>query len=340
MWRIDKIRKATAFFIVFLFLTTPVAAAGKVSNKEVIIGGMPFGVSFSTGELKIGGFDEVKTENGVCSPAKDAGLLENDIIVKVNGKEIKNALDITVAVKMSEGKEIQFDVIRDEENITVNVSPALSGETGDWRVGLLIEDGAAGLGTVTYIEEDTGRFGGLGHGILKGETSELCELEKGTVTEVTVSGVEKGTKGKPGELKGEFHSEKLGVVTANTEVGVFGYITERAQCFQGEKMALGNSENVKNGGATVYCTVDGGGVCEYGVEISRIEGSGEGSKNFFVTVTDMSLIEKTGGIVRGMSGSPVVQNGKLIGAVTHVLVDDPTRGYGIFIENMMDASGN
>lgn len=338
MWYTNKIKKAVAFLLLFIFLTTPSVAAAEEFEKEVIIGGMPFGVSFSTGELKIGGFDEVKTEKGVCSPAKDAGLLENDIIVKVNGKEIKSALDITVAVKTSEGKEMQFDVKRGEDDLSVKVSPAFSGETGDWRLGLLIEDGAAGLGTVTYIEEDTGRFGGLGHGILKGDAAELCDLGKGTVTEVTVSGVVKGTKGKPGELKGEFHSEKLGVVTANTEVGVFGYITEKAECFQGEKISLGRGETVENGGATVYCTVDNGGVCEYGVEITCIEGSGEGSKNFLLTVTDMSLIEKTGGIVRGMSGSPVVQNGKLIGAVTHVLVDDPTRGYGIFIENMLEAA--
>ncbi len=150
--------------------------------------------------------------------------------------------------------------------------------------------------------------------------------------------MKKGKAGEPGELRGDFQAERLGVVNKNTDRGVFGYITELPEEFEKKQIELCERGEAKNGGASVFSTVDGGGVCEYSVEITLIEDSDEKNKNFFITVRDTSLIEKTGGIVRGMSGSPVVQDGKLVGAVTHVLVDDPTKGYGIFIENMMEAA--
>jgi len=334
---INKVRSAVAVSLALLILLCP-AASAKGKKKTVILGGMPFGVSFQTGELKIGGFDEIETENGILSPAKDAGLMENDIIKMIDGKEVTCAHDVTVAVKGGNGASVRFGILRGKEELSVEVEPVLSKETGEWRLGIWLEDSTAGLGTVTYIEKDTGRFGGLGHGILKSDTGELCDFSKGVVSEVTVSGVIKGKEGEPGELKGDFHSEKLGVVNKNTQRGVFGYITVLPEGFEAREIELMPKGQVKNGGATILSTVDGEGVCEYSVEITCLEDSGEKNKNFLITVSDTSLIEKTGGIVRGMSGSPVVQDGKLVGAVTHVLVSDPCRGYGIFIDNMMDAA--
>ncbi len=337
----EKIRRGAALLIFLGLIFAPGIKASDVTAEieTVLLGGMPFGVSFQTGELKISGFDDIETENGICSPAKSAGLRKNDIIKNVNGKAVSGALDVTTAVKESEGRAIEIEIKRGEETLTFTVSPALSRSSGDFRLGLWLEDGTAGLGTVTYIDKKTGAFGGLGHGILKSDTGELCDFSKGIVSEITVTGVEKGEAGTPGELRGDFHSEKVGVINKNTQRGVFGYITEYPESFWKREVEISGKKSVHSGGASIFSTVDDEGICEYAVEITCIEGGENESKNFLITVTDTALIGKTGGIVRGMSGSPVVQDGKLIGAVTHVLVDDPCRGYGIFIENMMVAAG-
>jgi len=336
-YRGNTARIASVFVILALILAPKVSAKGQEGSKTVILGGMPFGVSFKTGELKVGGFDDVETESGTRSPAKEAGLLKDDIIKKVDGKAPESAHDITAAVKNKGDRAVDFEIMRGEERLSLSVKPALSRD-GAYRIGLLIEDGSCGLGTVTYIEKDTGRFGGLGHGIVDAKTGELCDFSKGIVTEVTVFGVNRGEVGKPGELKGDFHTEKLGAVNKNTAKGVFGYLTDYPEGFDLKEAELGKLCDVQNGGATLLCTVDKGGVCEYGIEIKKIDSEDNSGRDFLVTVTDTSLIEKTGGIVRGMSGSPIIQNGKLIGAVTHVLVNDPTRGYGIFIENMLETA--
>ena len=333
-----KIRRVTALLIILSFVFAPaVKAKGNETKRTVIAGGMPFGVSFKTGEIKIGGFDEIETEGGTVSPGRDAGLKINDIIKEVCGHRITCALDVTNAVKENQSKKISVVVDRDGQEITFTVTPAVERD-GSERLGIWLEDGTCGLGTVTYIEKDTGCFGGLGHGIIKGDTGHLCNISKGNVSRVTVFGVNRGEAGKPGELKGNFHPEKIGVITKNTMKGVFGYFTDLPKDFGGREMELGTANEVRDGGAVILCTVDDGGVCEYGVEITRLKDEKDSGRDFVITVTDTSLLTKTGGIVRGMSGSPVIQNGKLIGAVTHVLVGDPCRGYGILIENMMEAS--
>ncbi len=329
------VRASSALIIIFLLLSAAVTVSA--ADEKVTLGGMPFGVTFLTGEIKIGGFDDVETDGGKRCPAREAGLCCHDVICTVDGKAVASALDVTKAVKAKGGEAVSFTVKRKGAEVSVTVTPVLSKETGEYRLGIWLEEGAAGLGTVTYIKE-TGEFGGLGHGIVNSETGAVAEIQRGVVSEVTVSGVKKGVSGEPGELRGDFLDKKLGVVTKNTDCGVFGVLADYP--FKGEdrEIEIGSLESVKDGGASIYCTVDGGGICEYAVQITRIDGESEEKKNFLITVTDTALIEKTGGIVRGMSGSPVIQNGKLVGAVTHVLVNDPTKGYGIFIENMLDAA--
>lgn len=335
----NKIRSALVVILVLsATLTTAVwsaDASDNYKNKRVILGGMPFGVSFTKGELRIKGFDDIETESGLCSPAREAGMLEDDIILKVNGKIPQSAVDVTVAVKESGGKELSFSLRRGEDELALAVCPVLSKETGEWRLGIWLDDTTAGLGTVTYVEPKTGEFGGLGHGITEGPSGDLARLGRGIVSEVNITGVTKGTVGEPGELRGDFLPEKLGVVVENKNEGVFGVLTKVPDKYPKKEIETVSHSEVRNGGASILCTVDGEGICEYGVEITCLDESSGGTKNFLITVTDTSLIEKTGGIVRGMSGSPVVQNGKLVGAVTHVLVNDPCRGYGIFIENMI-----
>jgi len=333
-------RAASLFIIISLLLSSAVGVGAAKADDAlfVTLGGMPFGVTFLTGEIKIGGFDDIETEAGLRCPAREAGLCERDVICAVNGKSVKSASDVTDAVKGAEGKALTFTVKRKGSEMTVSVTPARARETGELRVGIFLEEGAAGLGTVTYIKE-TGEFGGLGHGIVNSETGKIADIKRGVVSRVAVSGVKKGVSGEPGELRGDFLEEKLGVVTKNTDCGVFGVLCDYPGKGEDRTVDIAPADSVKDGGASVFCTVDGGGICEYAIQITRIEENEKDCKNFLITVTDKALIEKTGGIVRGMSGSPIVQNGKLIGAVTHVLVDDPCRGYGIYIEKMMEAAG-
>ena len=336
-----KIRRIVAAYLAAFLLILPTSvSAAEAGTKKVYLGGAPFGICFSGGALRVCGFTDIETGTESECPAKASGVCEGDYILTVNEKEVKSPLDVTLAVKESGGESLTLGLLRGEGELEIKVAPALSKETGDWRLGIMLENGSCGLGTVTYIDRKTGEFGGLGHGILEGDSGELRSFSRGVVSEVEIESVKRGEKGEPGELRGEFLQKKLGVVTKNTDKGVFGVLTEMPGDFEKKSVPLGSADEVKNGGASVFCTVDSGEVCEYAVEISLIDGGEGEAKNFLITVCDTSLIEKTGGIVRGMSGSPVVQNGKLIGAVTHVLVSDPTKGYGIFIEKMMDAANS
>jgi stage IV sporulation protein B len=195
-----------------------------------------------------------------------------------------------------------------------------------------LKDSTAGVGTVTYVIPETGEFAGLGHGICDIDTGKPLPLARGIVSGVNISGIKKGSPGSPGELRAGFMGGKVGILTDNRNTGVYGILSEHPDLVPIE---LGKREEICEGKAHIISTLDNSGAKEYEVELSAINKSSTGSKSFVVTVTDKALLEKTGGIVQGMSGSPIVQNGRLVGAVTQVFVNDPTRGYGIFIENML-----
>ena len=318
---------------------------------SVCVGGMPFGVKFYTEGILVVGFCDVDVHasNGCrnVNPARDAGLKMKDVIVKVNGETPLCAESLTKAVAESEGKPITLTVKRcvsptakrqggnspKTAELTVTVTPVLSVSENRFKTGLWVRDSGAGIGTVTFILPDTGAFGGLGHGICDGDTGELIPMQRGQVTDVTVSGIERGAAGDPGAIKGYFAPGKTGSLLKNTECGVYGVFAARPT--SAKQIPVGRKEELTEGDATLLCTLDNGQVGAYKVKITSIDKSATGSKCFTLTVTDPTLIEKTGGIVQGMSGSPIIQNGKLVGAVTHVLINDPTAGYGIFIENML-----
>lgn len=309
-------------------------SVGVLEKKELCPGGMPFGVKMTTKGLPVVGLGSVETEKGRAEPAKKCGIRVGDIIEKVEGEEVETVGEFTGFVDRCGGKALSVDLLRGSERLSVFLTPAFSLSDNGYRAGLWLRDSTAGIGTVTYIDPTDRVFGGLGHGICDVDTGALLPIREGTAVGVVLNGVTRGTVGTPGELRGYFMPGSLGSVFANTGVGIFGRFDSLPASLS-DPMPVGLRRDVTEGEATLLCTV-GDSVENFSLMISDIDRNGTDSKNFVIRITDPRLIEKTGGIVQGMSGSPILQNGKLIGAVTHVLVNDPTKGYGIFLENMLE----
>ena len=297
-------------------------------------GGNTFGIKFFTDGVLVIGLTDVKTSDGSICPAKVSGIEVGDVIKSINGTKITGAEMLIKDIEDSQGSSINFVITRNGQEITTNLKPILSIETNSYKAGLWIRDSTAGIGTVTFIDKKTNIFAGLGHGICDVDTGILMPLGKAAVVDVNITGINKGVVNNPGELKGNFSSIREGFLTANTEVGVFGLYDSQPDNLQDEiPIALKN--DIKTGKAFIYCTIDGNTVDKYEIEILKLNKNNSDCKNMLIKVTDERLLETTGGIVQGMSGSPIIQDGKLIGAVTHVLLNDPSKGYAIFIENML-----
>lgn len=297
-----------------------------VNYRKYQVGGDPFGVRLFGGGIVVVGISD-----GDC-PAKAAGIEKRDIVRCVGGTEVQTVEELTAAIEASDGKPITLTIDRGGEERQVTLTP-VKDEKGHYRIGIWIRDNAAGIGTMTFLDPDTGAFGGLGHGICDGNTGELLPLTRGAVLPAEISEIVRGAEGTPGELRGTLGGEKVGTILKNTDKGVFGVLAHIPQT--GEVLEVGSRASVRTGAATLRCSLGGEGMHDYRIELSDIARDNCGVKCFAIHVTDPALIEKTGGIVQGMSGSPIIQDGKLIGAVTHVLIGDPTRGYGIFLENML-----
>jgi len=307
--------------------------ARAVSSDEVYLGGIPFGIRLYSGELRVIGFTKIDSENGDESPAYDAGIRENDVIISVNGKAVRTASELIDACESCGGKEITLECIRGKETMTFSFKPSLSESENKYKTGMWIKDSTAGIGTMTYIVPDTCAFAGLGHCIYNNRTGELENAENGTVMDVEITGVDKGSEGDPGELSGKFMQKKIGTLAANTEEGVFGLLTEIPELIGKDDLVTVKSCG-KEGDAEIRCTLTDNKPQLYSIKITSVKPDEETNKNYVIEVTDDKLIEETGGIVQGMSGSPIIQDGKLIGAVTHVFVNDPKKGFGISMENM------
>ncbi len=300
--------------------------------KMLIAAGVPFGVRLHTDGVIIVNLVKVGNGENAGSPALDAGLCKGDVIISVGGERIKSAKALCDIVEMN-GGELAVTVRRDGKEKTFNVKSAV-GADGKYKIGVLARDNAAGIGTVTFIDPETALFAGLGHGICDGETGALVPVSYGTCEEVSLTEIIRGRKGTPGELRGFFTGNKTGKILKNSHAGIVGALcavpAELASCVY---PAAGKGK-AHSGKAKIIATVDGEGRAEYEISITSVDES-VGQKNFTVEITDEALLKKTGGIVQGMSGSPIIQDGYLVGAVTHVMVSDPTKGYGILIENML-----
>ncbi len=316
--------------------TSPMrAVSSDYANLKLYPGGIPFGVKFMTDGVIVTELTSIKTQNGNISPAADCGIAKNDVILKVNGETVTDAAMLSEAAEKSGGSPIKLTVDRNGKQFEVTLSPAYCTEDGKYKSGMFVRDSGAGIGTVTYIVPETFEFGGLGHGICDGESGKLIPMNRGSVVGVTINGVVRGLSGSPGEVRGYFSSGKTGTLLSNTECGVFGAFANLPSNLTTQPMSVGTKNTLKAGKAYILSTLDGTTPRQYEIEISDIKPSSTSNKCFTVKVTDKALIDKTGGIIQGMSGSPIIQNGKLVGAVTHVLINDPTTGYGIFIENML-----
>lgn len=315
---------------------TAVLSADTEDLRDLMLcpGGMPFGVKFYTDGVMVVGFCDVDTGKGSVNPAARAGLHQKDVILKINGETLCGAADMTERIEDCGGKPLQLLCRRGSKEFETTLTPVLSAAEGRYKTGIWVRDSGAGIGTVTFLFPDSGAFAGLGHGICDADTGALVQMRKGAVSDVTISSVVKGAAGAPGELKGHFNPGRSGALLGNSACGVWGVFSEVPEVCH-EPMPIGLRDDLHEGDAYILCTVDDGEMQKYDIRISNIKRDAKGSKCFTVTVTDPDLLALTGGIVQGMSGSPIIQDGKLVGAVTHVLINDPTTGYGIFLENML-----
>ncbi len=310
-------------------------------ERILIPGGQAIGVALQTEGVLVVGTSDLGGSVG-DSPARLAGIRPGDVILKIGGQPITSAAHLSQLVAQGNGQPIIIGLTRDNQPLEVSLTPKKDEASGTYRLGMWIRDSTAGVGTLSYYDPSNGAYGALGHAITDADTGKPLTVGQGEVLKADVVDVQKGQKGTPGELKGSFLRDKktLGNILKNTNYGIYGKLDSAPQNnIYSSGLPIGLRSSVHTGPATILSSVDGNGVQEYQVEITKVATQNTPTpKSMVLKVTDPVLLEKTGGIVQGMSGSPIIQDGHLIGAVTHVYVNDPTQGYGLFIEWMLNQS--
>lgn len=323
----------------YLLNTIPLKTvpAQVVPRTELIPCGKTVGVQMDTDGLLVLDTGYVENRSGEKETPTKNILRPGDLILQANGEDLPNKETFLQVVEENGEKPMTLLIRRDGEEQTVEATPVYSCTDGSCKLGVWIRDSIQGIGTVTFYDEETDSFGALGHGIYDVDTGGLMELKQGKITEAVLTEIVKGQKGAPGELSGRLETEEvLGEIKKNTEIGIYGN-TDQTAVFTGKSYPVASQTEIHTGDAVILSNIEGDEVKSYDIEIEKISRFGsDASKGLVVHITDEELLEKTGGIVQGMSGSPILQDGKLVGAVTHVFVQDPTRGYGIFIENMLE----
>ena len=307
-------------------------------RPRVTVCGTPFGVKmFSEGALIVG-FSEIgQAGGGTSNPAKEAGLRLGDRVICIGQTRTESNDAVKEALDAAEGQSVEVVYIRSGEQKLTTLTPVWDGAAGQWRAGMWVRDSSAGVGTLTFADEELGVFAGLGHPISDSDTGESVALRSGEIVPCEITGCSAGTAGSPGELKGYFLSaHAIGTIRINGENGVYG--TTRTH-FSGQLREIAFAQEVVTGPAEIWATIEGETPRAYRIRIERVSDA-DPRRNLVIRVTDPLLLSATGGIVQGMSGSPILQNGRLVGAVTHVLVNDPTRGYGIFAQTMLEQTKN
>lgn len=303
-------------------------------NVYVKIGGRPIGISINAGGLIVLGQSEVLTENGTTDPAAKSGLQVGDIITKVDGNQVSSIFQLKKMLENAD-ETVGLTVKRGDDSFETHIKPEIDSLTAQKKLGLLLKEDVGGVGTLTFVTTD-GKFGALGHYIADGDSGLSRELSFGHIYATSIDGVIKGERGQAGGLVADVNrlSDPIGDIKKNTQIGIFGDFTAD---YDGALFRIAESGEAKMGPAKVFTTIDGTQPKFYDIDIVKVVPQSEaGEKGMVIAVRDKELLEKTGGIVQGMSGSPIVQDGILIGAVTHVFVQDPTRGYAVHSRFMYD----
>lgn len=308
-------------------------------GDKVVPLGKAVGIKIFSDGVVVTGLSDVQTQSGSTSPGRTSGLKAGDVITHINGQEVNTIEGVQALLAQQQGQQLTLQVQREGQSLQLTIQPVQNQE-GSYKLGVWLRDSMAGIGTLTFYDPQSGVFAALGHGISDVDTATLMPLESGSIMKATVSDVKKGLSGEPGELHGVFDLQHdLGTLYANTQQGIFGTLEDQELVSSSQTVEIASREQVHSGKATILSNIAGDQVEEYEIEILTLYPEDDGdTRNLMLQVTDPRLLEATGGIVQGMSGSPIIQDGKLVGAVTHVLVNDPTQGYGILIENMLHSA--
>lgn len=309
------------------------------AEQKVMVSGEVFGIKLYTDGVIVVGIQEVQTDSGKKSPSGSAGIEVGDIIVAIDGENVYTSDQVQSILGANNGGSFEVKIKRGERYRDYTVTPVYCEREGCYKAGMWVRDSTAGIGTITFYNKQSGIFAALGHQINDIDTKEIMPMLDGEAVKATVSKIEKSTRGTTGSLECDFTNQTLGKLLRNTDCGIYGAYAEISECAKEYPVAA--IQEVKKGKATLISTVEKGQPKKYEIEITHI-GFNENNreKNMIVKVTDKNLIDKTGGIVQGMSGSPIIQNGKLVGALTHVIVGNPQKGYAVFAQTMAEESNN
>lgn len=329
----------TASLKLFGLFPVKEVAVNVIDTPCVVPCGMPFGIKMFTDGVLVVGMSAVDTPNGSFNPAKSAGMKLGDVIVRINNETVTTNEQVAKMVEESNGQKMIFHIRRDNITFDISFMPAKSVNENRWKAGLWVRDSSAGIGTLTFYNPSTRTFGGLGHAVCDVDTGEILPISSGEVVPARIYSVNKGVSGTPGELRGGFENGSLGNLVINGETGIYGTLENLPTA--GEAVPVAMKQQVKSGYAQVLTTIDGTEPKLYDIKIDQVRyNDSSPTRNMVIIITDEELLQKTGGIVQGMSGSPILQDGKLVGAVTHVFVNDPTKGFAIFAENMLKTANS
>ena len=304
-----------------------------VDELYVATSGAPFGVKLYTSGVMVVGLSEVQTKDGKKNPADDAGIIKGDNIVTVDGSTVASNEAVAAVIERAGGRSVKVVLMREGEELVKTLTPVLCASEGVYKAGLWVRDSSAGIGTLTFYSPALDMVTGLGHGICDTDTGALLPLGGGEIVSAKIFDLQKSTPGVPGELKGRFLDDVIGTLMKNCEAGIYG--SGGKYIIQENLVRIAMKQEVYTGEAQIITTIDAEGPKRYNCVIENVHFNNDNlTQNMIINVTDKNILTKSGGIVQGMSGSPIIQNGKLVGAITHVFVGDPTRGYGIFAETM------
>lgn len=336
----DKFKEYNVQFKLFNLFNIKNLRVNVATDNRVVLGGDCVGLALKSNGVIIVGSNYIITPNGNISPIQNSGLKPGDIITHLDGKIVNSLIDIQNVLSSYNGGNISVTAIRENSEFLTEIKPEFDVQTNTYKLGIWIRDDAMGVGTLTFVNPETLRFGSLGHAITDSDTGENFNVKEGEIYKCNVVGVKRGVKGSPGEILGLFMQGKnqQGIVDKNNQFGVYGVLDEKSEFLLGKPhIEIGGKLTARPGKATILTCIDGTEIKEYDIELIKTNyQSGSKNKSMILKITDNELIEKTGGIVQGMSGSPIVQDGKIVGAVTHVFVNDPTKGFGLYIDWMLN----